>query len=105
MSEERLVTTLTGAREAISATDPDGATKRDKALRRAVEMSIRRGYPDSRIKVSVTDGVAVLRGVLNSLHAINRVISDVTALSGIREVRSLLHLPNAPSPDAVTTTF
>ncbi len=55
--------------------------------------------PKDRIALEVREGVAVLRGELDSAEEIADLTRRVQAVAGVREVDSLLHLPGRDAPN------
>jgi osmotically-inducible protein OsmY len=68
---------------------PDDATVAQK-----IRSEVLGNYDTSRLNVNVEDGVAVLRGELQHPEQINALVRDVERVAGVRDVRSLLHLPS-----------
>ncbi len=68
---------------------PDDATVAQK-----IRSEVLRRYDTSRLNVNVENGIAVLRGELQHPEEINSLVRDVERVAGVRDVRSLLHLPN-----------
>jgi hyperosmotically inducible protein len=57
------------------------------------------GVPTADVTVEVVDGVAVLRGQVDSEHDHDVVVTAVCEDRGIRAVENYLHLPGEPAPN------
>ena len=76
--------------------EPDDATLADR-IRSEVF-----GAPDvadDRIALTVVDGVAELRGELDTAEDIERVAGRVASTPGVRDVVNLMHVHGTPSPN------
>ena len=73
----------------------------DPALTRKVESEIFRAEdaPKGDVNVSVQDGVVELRGQVDDSETIERLVADAEKVDGVREVKSLLHMPGEPAPN------
>jgi osmotically-inducible protein OsmY len=58
-----------------------------------------RKTPKGEVNVNVEAGVVYLRGELGSQDEIDELVAAAADVDGVREVRSLLHLPGEPVPD------
>lgn len=56
--------------------------------------------PDGAINVDAYEGVVTLRGELHRPELIERVVEATERVQGVRQVRSLLHLPKTRPPNA-----
>ena len=65
----------------------------DATVAQKIQSEVLRHYDASRVNVNVENGVAVLRGELKHPEEINALVRDVERVAGVRDVRSLLHLP------------
>jgi osmotically-inducible protein OsmY len=65
----------------------------DATVAQKIRSEVLRHYDTSRVNVNVEDGIAVLRGELKHPEEINALVRDVERVAGVRDVRSLLHLP------------
>ena len=83
-------------RQARSYVPPNDAT-----LQAKVESELFRdaSIPKGRMNINVENGVVILRGVGDSPEQIERIVAATRAIAGVRDVHSLLHLPDAPAPD------
>jgi osmotically-inducible protein OsmY len=59
--------------------------------------------PTHDINIEVVDGLATLRGQVGTSSEMSRVEQCVREVSGVREVRSFLHLPQTPAPNKATS--
>jgi HSP20 family molecular chaperone IbpA len=74
--------------------EPDDAT-----LAHKVESEIfgDPGVPKGKINVNAEDGVVVLRGEVEQQKDVKRIEAKVRKITGVADVRNLLHLPGAPA--------
>jgi osmotically-inducible protein OsmY len=74
---------------------PDDAT-----LARKVETEIFRpaDAPKATVNVNAEHGVVYLRGEVPRLEMIEELVGKTRKVQGVRDVRSLLHVPKNPSP-------
>ena len=63
------------------------------------EVLTRQQYPRGQLNVSVQGGIAELRGTLEDRNAIADLEQEVRKLSGVLDVRNLIHLPDEPAPN------
>jgi osmotically-inducible protein OsmY len=63
------------------------------------EVLTRHQYPRGQLNVSVAGGIAELRGTLEDRKAIAALEQEVRKLSGVLDVRNLIHLPDEPAPN------
>jgi osmotically-inducible protein OsmY len=72
----------------------------DVTLARKVETEIFRDpdVPKGQINVNAEEGVVVLRGEVQTPEMIRDLIARTRQVQGVRDVESLLHLPNTPAP-------
>ena len=54
--------------------------------------------PKGQINVNVQDGVAQLRGEVQTPDMLEALVERTREVQGVREVESLLHLPGAAAP-------
>jgi BON domain len=71
----------------------------DPALARKVESEIFRGEdaPKDRVVVNVEDGIVYLRGEVESPGQAGALAQAARRVDGVKEVQSLLHLPQEPA--------
>lgn len=83
------------------ATNPEEPPPNDETLKHKVESEVitHNRYPKGSIEVTVADGVVELRGVCQTPEQIRALESEVAGVTGVREVRSFLHLPDTPAPN------
>lgn len=55
--------------------------------------------PKERINVNVQDGIAFLRGQLDTREQIDEIEQSVRKVEGVIDVRNLLHLPGETAPN------
>jgi hypothetical protein len=74
---------------------PDDAT-----LAHKVETQIfrDRDVPKGQINVNAEEGKVVLRGVVSTPEMIEDLVEKTRKVQGVRDVESLLHLPDTPAP-------
>jgi osmotically-inducible protein OsmY len=74
----------------------------DVTLAHEVETEIFRDadVPKGQINVNAEEGKVVLRGVVDTAEMIDDLIDKTRRVQGVREVESLLHLPDTPAPHA-----
>jgi osmotically-inducible protein OsmY len=77
--------------EVFGATETEAPN--DATVAQKIRSEVLRHYDTSRVNVNVEDGIAVLRGELKHPEEINALVRDVERVAGVRDVRSLLHLP------------
>ena len=72
----------------------------DAGLTRKVESIIFRPEeaPKGRVSVNAEDGVIFLRGEVETQEQIDMLVRAAEQVDGVREVRSLMHLPGTPAP-------
>jgi osmotically-inducible protein OsmY len=73
----------------------------DQALAAKVESEVlgRSTYPKGKVNVNVEHGVVVLRGELEDETQISELEQDVRKITGVLDVRNLLHLPGQSPPN------
>jgi len=83
------------ARAQHAATGGDSAPSDDITLARKVETEIFRDAdaPKGSVDVQVVDGVVELRGEVNDRAKIQALETQARRVTGVRDVRNLLHLP------------
>ena len=79
-----------------------GETPDDVTLARTVETEIFRpaDAPKGSVSVNAENGVVFLRGEVEDAGWIERLENEAKQVSGVKEVRNLLHLPGTPAPAA-----
>jgi hyperosmotically inducible protein len=55
--------------------------------------------PDDRVSLDVHDGIATLRGELDSREEIEGLAARVAGVAGVADVVALMHLPGQPPPN------
>ena len=77
------------------ATGGDSAPDDDVTLARKVETEIFRdaSAPKGAVNVQAANGIVELRGQLDDPAQIEALVARARAVTGVREVRNLLHLP------------
>jgi hypothetical protein len=91
---ENAVSTAAGkARGAVAAVTPDTAPPNDQALAAKIQSEVLRKATYPAINVNVEDGVAILRGQLDDEETISELEQKVRKISGVHDVRNLVHLP------------
>ena len=73
----------------------------DATLAQRVESQILRGrdVPKGTININAQEGVVVLRGEMDRPEQIRELEDAAAHVKGVRAVRNLLHLRNAPAPN------
>jgi hypothetical protein len=74
---------------------PDDVTLAQKVQS---ELFRRAGIDKGHISVNAEDGVVFLRGTLEHTADIERLGATARAITGVREVENLLHVPGTPAP-------
>ena len=84
----------------VGGDERDASRLNDPALQAKVESVVFRlaEIPKGSINVNVEDRVVYLRGEVEQLEMINRLIGEVEKVEGVEEVRSLLHTPGTSAP-------
>jgi osmotically-inducible protein OsmY len=72
----------------------------DVTLASKVESEVFRSarVPKGGINLNAVDGVVYLRGEVDSAELIDALVNTVRRVQGVKEVKSLLHLPGEPAP-------
>lgn len=85
----------------IVAPGPDNRTPDDTTLAHRIQSDVfgRADVPKDRVTLDVVDGVATLRGELDSPEEIESVTSRVAQVPGVVDVQVLVHLPGEPPPN------
>ncbi|MDP9341020.1 MAG: BON domain-containing protein [Actinomycetota bacterium] len=80
---------------------PDEVYVEDTRLKDRIESGVFSSHdlPKGQVNVTVVDGVAELRGQLQTPEDINRLVRGVERVPGVVDVRSMLHLPGTPAPN------
>jgi hypothetical protein len=90
-----------GIQQQVRHLGPDAnLPENDATLRDKVESILFRdpGVPKGDINLHAEDGVIVLKGTARTPEEINEIEKRVRSIDGVRDVRSMLHLPNMPDP-------
>jgi osmotically-inducible protein OsmY len=89
------------ARERLKMYQPDNPNPDDNTLRDRIESEAFRHdtAPPGEYNLNVEDGIAVLRGQLNSQEDIQLLIELVAEVPDVRGVESYLHTPGTPAPN------
>lgn len=90
-----------GAMSEMASPGPDNVNPDDGTLTQRIRSEIfgSADVPKDRIALTVVDGVAELRGELDSQEEIDALFIRVSAVPGVRGVRNLLHLHGADAPN------
>jgi osmotically-inducible protein OsmY len=93
------------ARAQHAATGGDSAPGDDNTLKNKVETEIFRAAdaPKGSVDVSVAEGVVELRGQVDDPAQSEALEQKTRKVSGVRDVRNLLHLPGETPPNIVGT--
>jgi len=88
------------ARRTLSAHRNPSQPHDDVSLAQKVQSELfrRAGADKAHISVNAEDGVVFLRGTLEHEEEIERLGEAARAITGVREVENLLHLPGTPAP-------
>jgi osmotically-inducible protein OsmY len=89
------------AMDRLNMNRPDNPHPDDNTLRDRIE-SVAFGHhtaPPGEYNLNVEDGIAVLRGQLNSQEDIQRLIALVAEVPDVRGVESFLHTPGTTAPN------
>ncbi len=84
-----------------AATSDEQVPENDQALTEKVKSEVL-GEPDvpkDKINIDVSDGIVALRGEVESRDVMQSLDAKVRAVTGVREVQNLLHLPGEPPPN------
>ncbi len=84
-----------------AATSDEQVPENDQALTEKVKSELL-GEPDvpkDKINIDVSDGIVALRGEVESREVMQSLDAKVRAVTGVREVQNLLHLPGEPPPN------
>ena len=86
--------------EMTESLDTGGATD-DATVADRIRSEVlgRRDLDAGRVVVDVEGGIAHLRGQLDDPAAIERIVDLTKQVHGVREVESLIHLPDAAAPN------
>ena len=60
--------------------------------------------PKDRISIDVSDGIVALRGEVDDREVMQTVDAKVRAVTGVRDVQNLLHLPGETPPNLSPVT-
>ncbi len=86
-------------RHAVSGNGHRASDDVDLAQRVRTEVFRDPRIPDGAIVVDAYEGVITLRGEVPDQDMIERVVERTESVEGVRQVRSLLHLPKTPPPN------
>jgi len=88
-------------REKTVMNQPDNSNPDDNTLRDRIESEAFNHHtaPKGEYNLNVVDGIAVLRGQLDSEEDIQRLIELVAAVPDVQGVESFLHTPGTPAPN------
>jgi len=84
-----------------AATSEESPPPNDQALAEKVKSEVL-GDPDvpkDRINIDVSDGIVALRGEVESRDVMQAIHAKAQAVTGVREVQNLLHLPGESPPN------
>lgn len=87
-----------GVAEGLRHEGPARRPADDQALADRVKSQLGPTLPLDRINLNAVDGVVELRGQLDDESDIDDVVQAVCGVTGVVEVRNLLHLPDTPAP-------
>jgi hypothetical protein len=89
------------AMEKVHTHQPDNPSPDDNTLRDRIESEAfnRHTAPKGEYNLNVEDGIAVLRGQLDSQEDIQTLIALVAEVPDVRGVESFLHTPGTPAPN------
>lgn len=92
------------AKERSHMFQPDNPNPDDNTLRDRIESEAfnHRTAPKGEYNLNVVDGIAVLRGQLDSEEDIQQLIELVAAVPDVLGVESFLHTPGTPAPNKET---
>ncbi|MGH2763754.1 MAG: BON domain-containing protein [Thermoleophilaceae bacterium] len=98
--------TIKGKASAVSpgtSREPAAERLNDPALQAKIESEVFRDpdMPKDRVSVNVEDGIAYLRGEVDSPTTIARLREAAAKVDGVRGVDSLLHTPGEPAPTKI----
>jgi osmotically-inducible protein OsmY len=101
----RAAGTARGALHSAAATMRGGRSYDDTTLVHRVESEIFRpaDAPKGKVSVNAADGVVELRGEVD-VEQIARLGKAAKAVSGVRDVHNLLHVPGTPAPHAAPSS-
>jgi osmotically-inducible protein OsmY len=85
----------------MASPGPDRVVVDDATLTRRIRSEVfgKVDVPKDRIALDVTDGVATLRGELDSQTEVERLADRVRSVPGVVDVVVLIHLPGTPAPN------
>lgn len=89
------------AREKLHMHQPDNPNPDDNTLRDRIESEAFNHHtaPKGEYNLNVEDGIAVLRGQLDSQEDIQTLIALVAEVPDVQGVESFLHTPGTPAPN------
>ena len=90
-----------GAMSEFRSPGPDNVDADDATIRQRIQSEVfgAADIPDDRIVLTVVDGVAELRGELDSDEEIRRVTERVSVVPGVREVRNMMRIHGTAAPN------
>ncbi len=93
-----------GAVQKARHAGPDAPPENDATLARKVESEVLGNSPlKGKVSVNAERGVVVLRGEIERPDDIRDLEGRVRSVSGVQDVRNLLHTPGTPAPGRTTT--
>jgi hypothetical protein len=97
--------TQMAARTQHAATGGDSAPEDDQTLKAKVESEIFRpaDAPKGAVSVMVVEGIVELRGEVADQADAEALVSAARKVTGVRDVRNLMHLPGETPPNIVGT--
>lgn len=91
--------TVEGKMQAASHAGQETVPPNDPALAAKIESEVFRDFPKGGLNVNVVDGVAFLRGELDSDERISALEQAVRKVTGVVDVQNFVHLPGQPAPN------
>jgi osmotically-inducible protein OsmY len=93
------------AKSAATSVTGGGEAPDDVTLARKVETEIFRDAdaPKGAVNVHAVNGIVELRGQLNDRAQIEALVAKARAVSGVQDVRNLMHLPGETPPNIAGT--
>ena len=93
-----------GKLQRVRRAGPSSPPPNDATLARKVESEVLGASPlKGKVSVNAEHGVVVLRGEVESEDDGRTLEEQVRAVSGVQDVRNLLHTPGTPAPGRTTT--
>jgi osmotically-inducible protein OsmY len=90
-----------GAMSEFRSPGPDNVDADDATIEQRIRSEVfgAADVPKDRISLSVVDGVAELRGELDSDEEVRRVAERVSMVPGVREVRNMMRVHGSAAPN------